>query len=75
MRQYNKLSIQDTNVLFKTILFHKSFKLDKVSMKSSTDCKNYKNIHYQENNGWIEYLIGSKLEDPYLIRLYNKDLL
>ena len=51
------LSIRDINVLFNQVLFHPSFKLEDVSVKSTADLDRYEGGTLTATDGWKQELI------------------
>ena len=68
-------SLSEWNItnLFKNVLFHKSFKLQDVTVKSVSDCNNYEHVLHCHDDGWLEYKVKKEIGDPYPICLYYKD--
>jgi hypothetical protein len=58
------------NLLWK-VLFHKSFHLNQVKVRSTID---YENYVYQREHGWLEYVVQVEAKDPFPITFYYKDL-
>ena len=46
------LSNNDIDKLFKQVLFHPSFKLEEVSVRSPYDVNNYEKTLFNESDGW-----------------------
>jgi hypothetical protein len=65
------LSTKDMNSSFKQVLFHPSFELDDVFVKSMVDVENYRNqVLYNEAHGWKVHAIEEHIlhyQDPILI--------
>jgi hypothetical protein len=59
--------------LFCNVIFHKSFKLEDVKVRSAADCNRYEDGIYVKEDGWLEYGVIEKVGDPYPIHLYYKD--
>ena len=55
------LSTRDITSLFKNVLFHQSFKLEDVSVKSSIDVENYGKSLYIKDDGWKEHTIRGQI--------------
>jgi len=55
------LSNSDIDRLFKQVLFHPSFKLEDVSVKSSYDVENYEKKFYNEADGWKKEVIDGNV--------------
>jgi hypothetical protein len=67
------LSERDITNLFRNVLFHKSFKLEDVTVKSVSDCNNYEDALHRYEDGWLEYKVKEEIGDPYPVCLYYKD--
>jgi hypothetical protein len=51
------LSEHNINNLLQKVLFHKSFHLNQVKVKSATNCENYDAKMYQREDGWLKYVV------------------
>jgi hypothetical protein len=67
------LSKQNITNLLCNVIFHKSFKLKNVKVRSVVDCYRYDDGIYVKEDGWLEYGVIEKVGDPYPIHLYYKD--
>jgi hypothetical protein len=47
----------DINNLLQNVLFHKSFQLSQVKLRSIVDCEIHDANLYQKKDGWLEYVV------------------
>ncbi len=67
------LSNKDINPLFEKVLFHPSFKLEDVIVRSTTQIDCYEQIIFRKKDGWDQYFIHV-IEGDYEDRvMYHKD--
>ncbi len=63
----------DINNLLWKVLFHKSFHLSHAKIRSTIDCETYDVDMYHRQDGWLEYVVQPRLEDPFPHTIYYKD--
>jgi hypothetical protein len=63
----------DINNLLQKVLFHKSFQLNQMKVRSTIDCENYDTKMYQREDGWLEYVVQAEEKYPFPITFYYKD--
>jgi hypothetical protein len=67
------LSNKHINSLFEKILFHPSFKLEDVSVRSTTQIDYYEQTIFRTEDGWDQYLIHVIEGDSRDCVMYHKD--
>ncbi len=67
------LSNKDINSLFDKVLFHPSFKLEDVSVRSAAQIDRYEQTIFRPEDGWDQYLIHVTEGDSGDCVMYHKD--
>ncbi len=68
------LSNKDSNNLFWDVIFHPSFLLENVNIKSIVDLKTYKQQLFKKEDGWNEYVVHVMENDVGKLMYYQDPL-